>query len=355
MQYAIYELEFRDPFISSSKTFLRRKGIQLMQDDPAGQAYGDVAPLEGFSSESVDDALLQIRKHIRDIEHFFENPAGNSDWNQFADSLHLYPSVRFGLDTVFYDRLSKLKERPLNKHFSIEARHSVSVNYILSGGREKILADMHEAWDSGYRTFKVKGGINFEYELELLTGMRNNFPAVVIRLDVNQAWDLPSAIEHLNLLKDIHLEYCEQPIPSGDMHAFSSLKSATTVPIAADESVRSYEDARLLIENRAVDYLILKPPLIGSYLDIVHIAQEATEHNIPVIFTSVLESGIGRLAIAHLASWLGSRNHAHGLATGQLFNDDILDDGAFIRDGQYILPEKPGLGADPVTNIYYGS
>lgn len=345
MQFARYQLDFRRPFESARSSYIKRWGLILVQEGYGETAFGEVAPLPGFSKETLGKAVSQINRHLNNLQNFFKDTGDEDDWIRFADSLDLYPSVRFGLDTVFYDRLSKLEGTPLNTHFSPDTAISVQLNYTVAAGQT--IEDLLDAWNDGYRCFKIKAGINFEREKAFLYEIRDRLPAAKLRIDVNQAWDLQSAIENLKELEPLGLEYCEQPLPAGNLDDLKKLKSSVKTPIAADEAVRSFSDARNLIENHAADVLILKPALIGSYGDISRIAGAAKAEKIPVIFTTSLESGVGRLATAHIASCLGSGEFAHGIATGGYFTKDILDDHEFIKAGCYLIPDKPGLGAFP--------
>jgi hypothetical protein len=68
----------------------------------------------------------------------------------------------------------------------------------------------------------------------------------------------------------------------------------------------------------------------------------AQERNPKIVFTSSLESGIGRLMTASIAAGLGS-NIAHGLGTGPLLAEDVWRDDQFISDGNYHLPDAEKL------------
>jgi hypothetical protein len=75
------------------------------------------------------------------------------------------------------------------------------------------------------------------------------------------------------------------------------------------------------------------------------ILTEAKKHQTKLIFTTSLESGIGRLMTASLAAGLGAPDAAHGLTTGSMLASDIWQDDPFIANGRFTLPDAAQLSA----------
>ena len=101
--------------------------------------------------------------------------------------------------------------------------------------------------------------------------------------------------------------------------------------------------AQELLELNAVDLLIIKPMMFGSFTDLNVTKKLADSPNTDIIFTTSLENKIGRTITAILASCWGSKNYAHGLSTASLFNEEnsILNE---VVDGHFVLNDSPGLG-----------
>ncbi|MFN8516409.1 MAG: enolase C-terminal domain-like protein [Chloroflexia bacterium] len=60
------------------------------------------------------------------------------------------------------------------------------------------------------------------------------------------------------------LELVEQPVAADDLAALARVRRAASVPIAADESVRTMDDARRIIALGAADALVIKPMVCGG-------------------------------------------------------------------------------------------
>ncbi|MFA6235062.1 MAG: enolase C-terminal domain-like protein, partial [Bacteroidota bacterium] len=142
-------------------------------------------------------------------------------------------------------------------------------------------------------------------------------------------------------------EYIEQPVSAGELDELAALTALGVIPVAADESVQNLEQARLLLDRRAVSLFVVKPMAAGSLADCRRFAIEAAEQGCDVVFTSLIDSSIGRHAVAQLCASLPSAPRHHGLATGSLFLEDTHRDN--IVQGSFLLPEDAGLGITPMS------
>jgi hypothetical protein len=118
-------------------------------------------------------------------------------------------------------------------------------------------------------------------------------PDVHLRLDVNGAWDPPTAEERLEAVERFRLEYVEQPLAGDDAEALAELRRRVRVPIAADESVTSIKAARELLDAEAVDVLVVKPARVGGLVVGAEIAALAAERGVPVVVSTLFETGWG--------------------------------------------------------------
>ncbi len=172
---------------------------------------------------------------------------------------------------------------------------------------------------------------------------------VRLRLDVNGAWDPPTAEDRLEALARFDLEYVEQPLAGDDAAALADLRRRVRVPIAADETVTSVKAARELLEAGAVDVLVVKPARVGGLVVGAEIATLAAEHGVPVVVSTLFETGIGIAAALAMAAALPEVDGTpggvdHGLATAGLLEHDLLRGELVVEDGRMWLPDSPGPG-----------
>ena len=137
--------------------------------------------------------------------------------------------------------------------------------------------------ESGFLTLKVKAGA--ERETEVLVDRVRAIRAAVgpdirLRLDVNGAWDLATAIDRLEAIARFDIEFVEQPLPPHDIDGMAELRRRVRVPIAADEAAASVRDVRGLLAADAVDALVIKPVRVGGPGAVAAIAELAAERDV---------------------------------------------------------------------------
>lgn len=340
LRYFAYNTLFNKPFAMAGKTFTRRYGVILAFSDGKHTAFGEVAPLPGFSPEKLKQVLQVLLTNKVHLEQALINGTTEA-FNNILHSIHNFSSLSFGLDTLLADLNAQRAGKTLQTYLWGDKFQPPNVNAVVGLGADA-LKQATTAVEKSVYTLKIKVGADQELELNQISKIRNAFPDIKIRLDANQAWSTDEALHNLNLFAPFHIEYCEQPVSAGDIHSLKKVTDESPIPIAADEAVRSVDEARSLINQDACDLLILKPALFGRFDDLIVTKRLAASHSIEAVITTSFDSIIGRTATAVLASGLGSKKHAHGLATGVALNEPFIRHE--IHRGTYNLPETPGLG-----------
>ncbi len=144
--------------------------------------------------------------------------------------------------------------------------------------------------------------------------------AVAVRVDANGAWDVDTALAMIARLEPFRLELVEQPVASID--DLAEVRRRTRVPVAADECVRSVDDARRLAALDAADAVVLKVQPLGGVRAALRVADVA---GVPAIVTSMRETSVGIAAGLALAAALPELHHACGLAAGMAGGDVAAD------------------------------
>lgn len=342
-----YRFPFIQTFATGSNSFSEREGLILRLNHNGIRAVGEAAPLPGFSNESLDEVIGFVADHSSEIHSFIAEqtatvkPAGHS--------LRPDPpaSLAFGLDTLIADYRAKRQQCSLQDLLFDRYITQIPVNATLSiGTTGETLNRTEEFWKQGYRTFKIKLGKYFDRELAVVQQLRNKFPEALLRIDANQSWVKEQAIANLKRLEPYRIEYCEEPIQDPTVSTLREIRAKTEIPIAIDESLYKQPAPHQWIAAGVADILILKPMIMGAFQKNFETCRLADDHDYRVILTSALESGIGRWMAAVLAAGAGSREMAHGLATGHLLAMDVWTDQHYIENGTLKLPGGPGLTVD---------
>jgi o-succinylbenzoate synthase len=187
-----------------------------------------------------------------------------------------------------------------------------------------------EAVASGVTTLKVKvGGRSLSEDANRVAAVRDAAGrSGRIRLDANGAWDVDTAVAAIERLAGFDLELVEQPVAG--LEDLARVRRRIAIPVAADESVRSLDDARLLAALDAADAVVVKVQPLGGVRAALQVIETAA---VPAIVSSLYETSIGLAAGVALAAALAELPYACGLGTGALLAGDVVADPLVPRAG----------------------
>ena len=113
LSYYAFKIPFKTPFRISNQVISSRNGILLVFDAGDFQAYGEVAPLPGFSKESLEQVLSVLIENQKNLESAIRNDDAEQ-LISILDSIHCFPSLSFGLDSLILDLKSRQEGRLLS-------------------------------------------------------------------------------------------------------------------------------------------------------------------------------------------------------------------------------------------------
>ncbi len=196
---------------------------------------------------------------------------------------------------------------------------------------------------SGCGTAKVKvaeAGQTLADDLARCEAVRDALgPHGRLRIDANGAWDVDAAADALTALDRFALEYAEQPVAT--LPEMRALRGRVTVPLAADESVRTAEDPLRVADLDAADIVVLKAAPLGGVRAALDVADAC---GLTVVVSSAMETSVGLSAGVALAAALPELPYACGLGTATLLADDVAADPLAPTDGAVAVRR---VGPDP--------
>ena len=312
-----HTLEFKKPATTSRGIYTERH-IYLLNIhnaiNPNVVGVGECAPLKGLSIDDRPDYESELRKLVKQIN---ENKADDFNFNEF-------PSIKFGLETALLDLKNGGRKIIFQNLYAI-GRMGIPINGLIwMDNIEAMKEEVIEKIAKGFECIKLKiGALDFEKELRLLAFIREQKGGdkLILRVDANGAFKAKDALEKLNELKQFNLHSIEQPIKKGQWDLMKELCAKSPVPIALDEEligVHEESEMERMIQTISPQYIVIKPNLIGGFVQSDLWIKMAEKYNKGWWITSALESNIGLNAIAQYAANSGSKIHS-GLGTGQLY------------------------------------
>jgi o-succinylbenzoate synthase len=298
--YSIYQRPFRQPLKTSHGVWEIRVGIIIQLTDELGRSHqGEIAPIPWFGSESIEQARSwceQIGDSIT-IEQIYQIPD------------HL-SACQFGFGSALTafdpDLLSQTKLNP-------------DISALLPSG-EAAIARIQALSAQGYRTFKWKIGVlSVAQEVaiwrQLIIGLPPNGK---LRLDANGGLTYEQAEEWLGICdREARIEFIEQPLGIDSITETIELAKAYDTPIALDESVATFDRIRAAYTQGWRGIYVIKPGIGGFPW---RLAEFITQYQLDVVFSSVMETSVGRDAAFRLASGL-KLNRSMGFGIDEWFID----------------------------------
>lgn len=312
-----YILNFKQPS-GTSRGVLNTKEtyfIEISEDGKKGN--GECAIFRGLSfddDEDYEDVLDWTCKNI------------NLSLEELQEELINHPSILFGIEQALAN-LNQEKAIYFPSAFT-EGKDSIKINGLIwMGNAEFMQSQIEEKLNNNFTCIKLKIGVDWESEKEVIKSIRNKFPKdqIELRVDANGAFSPEQAKVVLQELADLEIHSIEQPIAAGNWKAMSELCRSTPTPIALDEEligVLNIESKKDLLAEIKPQYIILKPSLVGGFSGSDEWINLAEKNNVNWWITSALESNIGLNAIAQY-TYNKKNPMPQGLGTGSLFTNNF--------------------------------
>jgi len=255
------------------------------------------------------------------------------------------PAAKAAVDIALHDILGKACRKPL---FTIMGGYRTEVLTDITLGiksPKEMAEDAVKAVKKGFKALKVKVGVNPKEDVERIKLIREAVgEEVQIRIDANEGWTPRQAIRILNEIEKFNVQFAEQPIPAGNIKDLVKVKKNSPIPVMADESVHSPEDALSLVKAEAVDVINIKLMKSGGILKGRKIAEVAEAAGIPCMIGCMGESGIGIAAAVHLAAAVKNIHYAD-LDSDILLKDKLVKKGGTkVKNSTRFLLKQSGLG-----------
>lgn len=330
LQYKTYSLPFRHPFTISKGTKTHQPTIIVELDFMGIKGYGE-APAIAYYNIPVEKMVEDIERKKIFIEKFaFSDP--ERYWHYLH---HLFPANNFlvcALDMAGWDIYGKLKRKQLHELWELDTAAAPLTDFTIGIDTiENMVAKMNE---KPWPIYKIKVGV--EGDIEMVTALRRHTDAV-FRVDANAGWTLEQALQKIPLLKELGVEFVEQPLAKDDWEGMKTLYEQSVLPLIADESCVVEAD----VEKCAGHFhgINIKLTKCSGITPARRMITKAKELGMKVMVGCMNESSVGTAAIAQLAPMLDYVD-----MDGPLLLAEDVAEGVQFLDGKIIYTDAPGLG-----------
>jgi L-alanine-DL-glutamate epimerase-like enolase superfamily enzyme len=253
------------------------------------------------------------------------------------------------IDIALWDLVAKEAGLPLYAMLGAYRTERVpayaSGGYFVPGKTVSDLADEVRGYrDMGFPAVKIKvGRVSTEEDCERIEACRKAIgEGVPLFLDANNAWrDAPSAIAAIREFESMGIDWVEEPVFPDDICASAAIAESVEVPIATGEIEATRWGFQALIDAGAASILQPDAAVCGGISEWRRIAAFAAAYNIPVAPHWFADLHVHLVAATPNATWVEYFTDTQVLNFMRLHKSKLE-----IRDGQLVLPERPGLGIE---------
>lgn len=292
--------------------------------------YGEATsnPYYKITTESMIYEIEGIRNEIESFD--FTEP---EVFHQLLTNKGLSNFALCAMDLAAYDLYGKLLEKPLYRLWGTNVDHYPITNYTIGlASIDKMVAKIKE---KPWPIYKIKLGT--DNDVNIIRELRKHTDAI-FRIDANCAWTAKETIANAPMLKDLGVEFLEQPLKADDWDGMERVIHNCVLPVIADESCIVEDD----VENCALHFsgINIKLTKCGGLTPALRMIKKAKTLGLKVMVGCMTESSVGISAIAQLVPQLDYVDMDGAL----LLKEDIANGVQINDDGSLIFPNLGGSG-----------
>jgi L-alanine-DL-glutamate epimerase-like enolase superfamily enzyme len=283
----------------------------------------------------LEDAIVPelLGRDARDVEAI---------WHELHAKLHFVGAggvaavAVAAADIALWDALAVSAGLPLYRFLGVHRTslpaYASAVNLALT--TDELAEQMAGYRAEGFGAVKMKVGKPLHEDVERVRAVREAIGgACELYVDANMAWDVAEAGRRLRAFEPFGIGWLEEPLPPHDVDGFAALQRATTIPLAAGETLFTPDEFAPYLRQGAIR--IPQPDVIRLGVSgWRRVAAAALAAGLPVAPHFIPEIHV------HLACAIPNALNLEYLPIFEL----LLEEPLRIRDGVASPPDTPGHG-----------
>jgi D-galactarolactone cycloisomerase len=355
----VLEAPLKQPFgWSIDRTTVRKSCIVEIITDTGLVGWG-----ECFGPARPNAAVVQaFREQLIGADPIATDVIWQNLYNRFRDQGQkgLIVSGLSGVDIALWDIKGKAFNAPVYRLMGGPMRTRVQAyatgTYRLDEGDplDYIVEEVRERLDEGFNAVKLKIGLDFEEDIELIRAVRAKIgPDRQLMLDANHAYDASEAIALGRRVADQNIGWFEEPVVPEDLASYREVKAQQPIPVAGGECDYTRWGFMNILATRSMDIIQPDTCAAGGLSECKKIADMATAFGVRYI-PHVWGSGISMAAalqllaaIPHTPARLRPREPMLEMDCSEHpFRHAVLTAPLVQRGGWIDIPDGPGLGIE---------
>ncbi len=335
-----YDLKLKHTFTISRQSFDTKPTLVVELKDGNLSGYGEASANPYYK--------ITIEKMMEDLSKYKDIIENSNDENPEEFWSKMYPYFKnnmfalCALDLAYHDLYARKRNKKLYDLWGYDISRNPLSDYTIGIDTiEKMVAKMEE---TPWPIYKIKLGT--KDDLKIVRELRKHSNAI-FRIDANCAWNAEETIQNAIALKNLGVEFLEQPLPAEDWEGSRKVFLNSVLPIIADESCQVETDvAKCYNHFHGINIKLVK---CGGLTPAKRMLKQAKEFRMKTMVGSMTESSIAMSAIAHLLPLLdyvdmdGGLLISNDIATGITMDFGKINYSSTFGTGVQIIDENPKI------------
>ncbi len=330
IQLKAYNLKLKHTFTISRESHDIQPSLITCLTLNGKTGYGE-ATSNPYYNITVESMTAEINAISTEIENFnFTTP---EVFHAFLVEKGLTNFAICALDLAAHDLYGKLEGKSLYNIWGTTLETYPTTNYTIGiASIDKMVAKMKEM---PWPIYKIKLGTNDD--VNIVKALRKESNAV-FRIDANCAWTADETIKNAPLLKELGVEFLEQPLKADDWEGMKKVMKHCVLPVIADESCIVENDVEAC--GNHFSGINIKLTKCGGLTPALRMIKKGKAMGVKVMVGCMTESTVGISAIAQLIPQLDYVDMYGAL----LLKEDIANGVIIKEDANVIFPTLGGSG-----------
>ncbi len=303
--------------------------VELSDGDFYGFGEATTNSYYNATYESMTASLEAIQGELANMS--LGDPAAIYD--SLSSKLSDNPFAQCALDQAVHDLWGKQQGKPVYELWGLDLTANPVSNFTIAIDTiEKMVEKLNEVPD--WPIYKIKLGT--QEDIEIITALRQH-TAATFRVDANCGWSAAQTIRNSVQLKELGVEFIEQPLKADNWEGARQVFQESALPIIADESCIIASDVERCHEH--FHGINIKLTKCGGLTPARRMIDQARELGLKVMVGCMTESTVGISAIAQLLPLLDYVD----MDGAALLSSDIAS-GVVVDRGICVYPQVAGNG-----------
>jgi L-alanine-DL-glutamate epimerase-like enolase superfamily enzyme len=305
-----------------------------LTDGDGADGIGEASPSRfyGETADTVQGALAQFAPVLEKADAW----SIETIEAELTRVMRYNAAAKSAVSGALHDLMGKRLGVPLYKLWGLDPRRAPLTSFTIGiGDAAELRRKVTEA--AQYPVLKVKLGS--DRDEEIIRTIREAAPDKTLRVDANAAWSPKHALNMIELLAELGVEFVEQPVPAHAIEGLRFVRERSPLPVIADESCVVLSDVPRMAG--VVDGINIKIAKCGGLKQALKMIAAARAHDLLVMMGCMIETTVGIAQAAHMASLL---DYADLDGAALLANDPFR--GVSIGNGTIALSGAAGLGVE---------